>query len=199
MKTAKKKLHTFSIFAVFICTLFQIFRRSDRLFRFRCFFTVFDAVFHCFSYQKCAKSSGDPSRMVPRSLVTLKRHPSRAPRSLGTPQKGAKEPGDPQMAPQQGPKEPGDLQTAPELEPKWGPGADNWMLWLSNDFCVHFGRHVIVLAIIFNGFAMVLAGVFGFFDFICFSYGLSSEAAISVNSNNDSNSCLLYTSPSPRD
>ena len=38
----------------------------------------------------------------------------------------------------------------------------------------------LVFLVIFNGFAMVLAGVFGFFDFIGFSYGLSSEAAMSV-------------------
>ena len=37
-----------------------------------------------------------------------------------------------------------------------------------------------IFLVIFNGFAMVLAGVFGFFDFIGFSYGLTSEAAIHV-------------------
>ena len=37
-----------------------------------------------------------------------------------------------------------------------------------------------VFLVIFNGLAMVLAGVFGFFDFIGFSYGLSSEAGMSV-------------------
>ena len=38
----------------------------------------------------------------------------------------------------------------------------------------------LVFLVISNGFAMVLAGVFGFFDFFGFSYGLSSEAAIYV-------------------
>ena len=34
-----------------------------------------------------------------------------------------------------------------------------------------------VFFVILDGFAMVLAGVFGFFEFFVFSYGLSFEAA----------------------
>ena len=57
------------------------------------------------------------------------------------------------------------------------------MRWLGG--CSHLAEIFVFFVflfcwVIFNGFAMVLAGVFGFFDFIGFSYGLSSEAAMSV-------------------
>ena len=43
-----------------------------------------------------------------------------------------------------------------------------------------------------DGFIMVLAGVFGFFDFFGFSYGLSSEAAVYVRTHHCSHISCAY-------